>query len=58
MVSADAGAYTYTYDGDGLIYRETFTADAVRAIQDHLVHDCGRAPDLTTAPDVGKIAFV
>ena len=44
--------------GDGLNYREAFTADAARAIQDHLVHDCGLVPDLTTVPDPGKIVFV
>ena len=43
--------------GDGLIYREAFTADAARAIQDHLVHACGLVPDLTTIPDPGKIVF-
>jgi hypothetical protein len=43
--------------GDGLIYREAFTADAGRAIQHHFVHDCGLQPDLNTAPRRGKIAF-
>jgi hypothetical protein len=43
--------------GDGLIYREAFTADAARATQHHFVHDCGLQTDLNTAPGRGKIAF-
>ena len=51
--------------GDGLIYREAFTADAARAIQEHLVHDCGLTPAAEAEGssalydlEPGKIVFV
>ena len=36
--------------GDGLVYREAFTADAARAIQEHLIHDCGLTPHCHPVP--------
>lgn len=51
-------AHLLAEKGDGLIYREAFTADAAQAIQNHLVNDCGLALDLEDAPEPGKIVFV
>ena len=52
--------------GDGLIYREAFTADAARAVEEHLIHDCGLMPAaeaegssaLHDALQPGRIVFV
>jgi hypothetical protein len=43
--------------GVRLIYREAFTVDAARAIQQHLVHDGGLQPTSISALKPGRIAF-
>jgi hypothetical protein len=53
--------------GDGLIYREAFTAVAADAIRDHFVNGCGLEPDeaecggaerRSALHEPGKIVFV
>src|ERR1019366_9506134 len=44
--------------GDGLTYREAFTADAAQAVVTHLVNDRGPAPGPAGGPEPGKSVFV
>jgi len=44
--------------GDGLVYREAFTASAAGAVVDHFVRARGLHLDQEDAPEPGKIVFV
>jgi hypothetical protein len=44
--------------GDGLTYREAYTADAAQAVVAHLVNDRGLEPDRDAVPESDKIVFV
>jgi len=44
--------------GDGLAYREAYTADAAVAVVDQLVSQCGLRLDRESVPEPGKIVFI
>ena len=44
--------------GDGLVYREAFTASAAGAVVDHFVRARGLHLDQDDAPEPGRIVFV
>ena len=44
--------------GDGLTYREAFTATAAQAVVDHLVNDRGLVLERDAVPEPGRIVFI